>query len=166
MRYRELFRFRDVGQGHRFFHVTTKNRVKSIMTTGLEPRRHRRWRNQLGGMLGERGFIYLISDFTEAVRFAARQDYQHRVNKSKMETVILELQNVPTEGLVRDDHIEGQLAGHTWFKSPATIPPQDIVRVIPLTEDLSKQAIHGSTAEVPPDELATNPRTVSPTESQ
>ena len=164
MRYRELREFRDVGQGHRFFHVTTKNRVKSIMATGLEPRRHRRWRNQLGGMLGERGFIYLISDFTEAVRFAARQDYQHRVNKSKMETVILELQNVPSEGLVRDDHIEGQLAGHTWFKSPATIPPQDIVRVIPLTDQLRQQVIQG-TAEVPPDELA-SPKTVLPPETQ
>jgi hypothetical protein len=138
-----------VSAGQTFYHVTTKNRLKSIMATGLEPRRHRRWRNALGGMLGDRGFIYLISDFTEAVRFAARQDYQHRVNKSTMVTVILALRNIPTEGLVRDDHIEGQLAGHTWYKSPATIPPQDIVRVIPLTDELTKQAIVGSTAQEP-----------------
>lgn len=158
MRLHELIAPPEVVQGQKFYHVTTKNRVRSIMATGLEPRRHRRWRNQLGGMLGERGYIYLISDFTEAVRFAARQDYHHRVNKSKMETVILMLQNVPTEGLVRDDHIEGQLAGHTWFKSPATIPPQDIVKVIPLTEQLIKQAINGGTAKQPPDETEPDQR--------
>ena len=67
------------------------------------------------------------------------------------------LQNVPAEGLVRDDHIEGQLAGHTWFKSPATIPPQDIVRVIPLTPELTKQAIIGSTAEEPPEAAPETP---------
>ena len=151
--------------GQTFYHVTTKNRLKSIMATGLEPRRHRRWRNALGGMLGERGFIYLISDFKQALVFAARQDYQHRVQKSKMETVILVLRNVPTEGLVRDDHIEGQLAGHTWFKSPATIPPQDIVRVIPLTEDLAKQAVIDVPAQEPPEDVPASPRTASPTES-
>jgi hypothetical protein len=164
MRLHELIESQDVVQGQKFYHVTTKNRVRSIMATGLEPRRNRRWRNQLGGILGERGFIYLISDFTQAVRFAARQAYGFRLKKSKMETVILVLQNVPTEGLVRDDHIDGQLAGHTWFKSPATIPPQDIVRIIPLTPELTKQAVIGSTAEEPPadpaPETAANPSMV------
>ena len=161
MRLHELIESQAVVQGQKFYHVTTKNRVRSIMATGLEPRRHRRRRGQFGGTLGERGFIYLISNFTEAVRFAARQDDQHRLTKSKMETVILALQNVPTEGLVRDDQIEGQLAGHTWFKSPATIPPQDIVRVIPLTPELSKQAIGGTAEEPPADPVPEpNPSTV------
>lgn len=157
MRYSELFEAQEITEGHTFFHVTTQDRMKSIMASGLQPpkasRRHRRWRNSFGGLLGERDYIYLISDFTEAVRFAARMDYQHRVNnRSNAKIVILVLNNVPTEGLVRDDHIDGQLAGHTWYKSPANIPPQDIVRVIPLTLELKKQAIVGSNAQLPPEE--------------
>lgn len=160
MRFRELLE--DVQPGQTFYHVTTDNRLRSIMATGLEPRRHRRWHNQLGGILGDRGFIYLISDFTEAVRFAARWDYHMRVAKKRMQTVILVLRNVPSQGLERDDHIEGQLAGHTWFKSPATIPPQDIVRVIPLTPDLVKQAVHTGTNEVPTAEVPPEANPVEP----
>jgi len=148
MRFRELIE--EIQPGGTFYHVTTDNRLKSIMTTGLEPRRHRRWHNQLGGILGDRGVIYLISDFTEAVRFAARWDWQMRMHKKQMKTVILVLKNVPTAGLEPDNHIEGQLAGHTWYKSPAIIPPQDIVRVIPLTPELTKQVVAGGATE--PDE--------------
>ena len=161
MRLRELLE--DVPPGQTFYHVTTDNRVRSIMATGLEPRRHRRWHNQLGGILGDRGFIYLISDFTEAVRFAARWDYQMRLAKKRMQTVILVLRNVPSQGLERDDHIEAQLAGHTWYKSPATIPPDDIVRVIPLTPELTKQAVHGQSEERPPEEQPQTPLESVPT---
>ena len=133
------------------YHVTTDNRLKSIMATGLEPNRHRRWRNTFGAILGERGFIYLISDFTEAVRFAARQDYYHRLEKKRTKTIILCIQHVPAESLELDSHIEGQIAGNTWYKSTATIPPQDIVRVIPLTEELVKQVVSSNVAQ-PPEE--------------
>jgi len=139
------------------YHVTTNNRLKSIMTIGLEPGRHRRWKNSWGAKLGDRGFIYLMSDFTAAIRFAAKQDYYNRADGKRMKTVILCLQNVPSEGLQRDDNIEGQMAGNTWYKSPAVIPPQDIVRVIPLTPELTKQAVVGSTAELPQEEPQEEP---------
>lgn len=111
------------------------------MATGLEPGRHRRWKNSFGKTLGDRGFIYLISNPREAVRFAARQDYQHRVAKKKLKTVILCLQNVPNDKLVQDDHIESQMAGNTWYKLPAIIPPSDIVQVISLTPEMVKKVV-------------------------
>jgi hypothetical protein len=101
--------------------------------------------------LGDRGFIYLMSDLTSAVQFAAKQDYEHRATGKKVKSVILVLQNVPSEGLVHDDHIEGQLAGNTWYKSPATIPPEDIVRVIELTPEMIKQLVSGK-VEQPQDQ--------------
>ena len=145
MRYIELTESQPIGQT--FYHVTTNNRVKSIMADGLEPGRHRRWKNSFGATLGDRGFIYLISNFTEAVRFAARQDYQHRITKKAAKTVILCIQNVPTDKLVLDDHIESQFAGNTWFKLPDVIPPHDIVRVIPLSPELTKQLVNGGTVQ-------------------
>jgi hypothetical protein len=156
MRFCELLEAGPVGAT--FYHVTTDNRLKSIMRTGLDSTgRHRRWHNELGGILGERGFVYLISDFTQAVRFAAKFAYHLTIAKKKMKPVILVLQNIPTDKLVRDDHIEGQLAGHSWYKLPANIPPEDIVRVIPLTPELTKQAIQGSTAAEPEAESEPEP---------
>jgi hypothetical protein len=167
MRFCELLEAGPVGA--KFYHVTTDNRLKSIMRTGLDATgRHRRWHNEIGGILGERGFVYLISDFTQAVRFAAKFAYHLTIAKKKMKAVILVLQNVPTDKLVRDDNIEGQLAGHSWYKLPANISPEDIARVIPLTPELTKQAIHGSTAVEPETEDGAdenppaNPRMASP----
>jgi hypothetical protein len=136
-----------------FYHVTTDTRLKSIMTNGLEPGHRRRWKNVFGTKLvGDRGFIYLISNFTEAVRFAAKQDYEHRNEGKRSKTVILVVHNVPTKSLERDPNIEGQLASHSWFRSNATIKPTDLVRVIPLTDALVKQVIDGGTAALPDSE--------------
>jgi hypothetical protein len=143
MRYRELIETADTGAT--FYHVTTNTRLKAIQATGLEPGHHRRWKNAFGGHLGDRGFIYLISDYAQAVRWAAKQDYEFRTDGKATKVVILVLNNVPTEGLERDSNIEGQLSGHTWYRSRATIPPADIVRVIPLTDDMIKQLVGDQT---------------------
>lgn len=144
MRYCQLVESAPIGRY--FYHVTTSNRVKSIMKLGLETGRHRRWRNAFGAMQGERGYVYLISDYAQAVRFAAKQSWDYR--DSKMKPVILQLQNIPVESLVKDDHIDGGLYyGNTWYKLPAPIPPQDIVRVIPFTPEMMKQAVRANQAD-------------------
>lgn len=155
MRYCELFE--SVPTGRYFYHVTTNNRVKSIMKHGLETGRHRRWHNAFGAALqGERGFVYLISDYTQAVRFAAKQSWDYR--NSKMEPVILQVTNVPAEALVKDEHIDGQLYyRNTWYKLKAPIPPEDIVRVIPFTPEMMKQVVNDQKAEEPVDAESAEP---------
>jgi hypothetical protein len=141
------------------------------MASGLEPGHHRRWKSSFGATLGDRGYIYLISDFSQAVRWAAKQDYLYRADGKRTKTIILVLRNVPTEGLEHDTNIEGQLAGNTWYRVKAIIPPKDIVRVIPLTPELTKQVVNNGTAAVPPDETAVvaddpNARTAWPSETR
>src|ERR1044072_787479 len=149
MRYRELLE--SAGVSGPFYHVTTATRLKSIMNHGLEPGHRRRWKNSFGNkLLGDRGYVYLISNFTEAVKWAAKQDYEHRVENKRSKSVILVLHNIPTASIDRDPNIEGQLRGHSWFRSTAAIPSTDIVRAIPLTDALVKQVIDGGTA-APPD---------------
>lgn len=158
MRYSELVE--SAPPGRYFYHVTTSNRVKSIMKHGLETGRHRRWRNAFGAMQGERGYVYLISDYTQAVRFAAKQAYDYR--NSRMEPVILQLQNVPTDDLMPDDHVDsGLYYRNTWYKLRTPIPPEDIVRVIPFTPEMTKQAVQANQANQsipePVDEVPAEP---------
>src|SRR5690349_7637947 len=128
MRYRELLERAGGGVSGPFYHVTTDTRLKSIMTKGLEPGHRRRWKNTFGTKLvGDRGYIYLFSNFNEAVHFAAEKDYEHRNEGKHSKTVILVVHNVPTKSLERDPHITGQLHGHSWFRTPVTISPRDIV---------------------------------------
>src|SRR4051812_25391217 len=59
-----------------FYHVTTKNRLKAIQERGIEPNHNRRYRTGYGNQLGERGKIYLISDFPAAVRWAHKKEWE------------------------------------------------------------------------------------------
>jgi hypothetical protein len=147
MRFRDLLE--SAGVSGPFYHVTTDSRLKSIMTTGLEPGHHRRWKNAFGAKLGERGYLYLISNFTASVKWAAKQDYEYRTEGKKTKTVILVLHNIPTASVDRDPNIEGQLRGHSWFRSTATVAPTDIVRVIPLTAELVQQVVKSGTVAPP-----------------
>lgn len=150
MRYRELIESQG---GAVFYHVTTNTRLKSIMATGLQPTgHHRRWKNTFGRALGDRGYLYLISDFSQAVRWAAKQDYYYRAEGKATKVIILVLHNVPLDTIERDPNIEGQMAGNTWFRTRDAVPPADIVRVIPLTPEMIKQVVNGGTVEMPSEE--------------
>jgi hypothetical protein len=141
-----------------FFHVTTKRRINSIMQQGIEPTgRHRRWKNAVGGTLGNRGYIYLMSDFTAAVKWAAKMDYdlnpQRTDGKRSQHVVILCLRNVPEDQLEPDPNVEGQMQSPgKWFQMKGTIGPENIVKVIPLTDEMVKQAVyianHGGTIPI------------------
>ena len=123
-----------------YFHVTTQRRLKSIRHSGIEPNHNRRWKTGFGKALGDRGSIYLISDFTSAVRWAHKMEWEHYAGKTpeKSPYVIICVRENP-KNLQPDPHPEAGLYGHTWFQKAGSIPPEDILKVIPLTRALIKQ---------------------------
>jgi hypothetical protein len=158
MRYLELLEYEDgtqvptepnaaveaqpEGPTRDFFHVTTKHRLRSIEANGIVPNRNRRWKTAFGQALGERGKIYLMSDFTSAVRWAYKMQWEHFQGKknapSKSPYIILKVRENPAE-LEPDPHPENGLYGNSWFQKSGSIDPSNIVKVIPLTSDLTRQ---------------------------
>jgi hypothetical protein len=132
-----------------YFHVTTKHRLNSIQRDGIEPNHNRRWKTGFGKTLGERGNIYLMSDFTAAVRWAQKQEWEHFNGKTpdKSPYIIVCLRENP-KNLEPDPHPENGLYGHTWFQKQGSIAPEDIMKIIPLTRALIKQVISSSEAVV------------------
>jgi hypothetical protein len=130
-----------------YYHVTTKARLRSIQELGIEPNRNRRWRTGKGMQLGERGNIYLISDFTAAVRWGHKLQWEHFNGKipAKSPYVIICVRENP-KTLEPDPHPENGLYDHTWFQKAGSIEPKDIMKIIPLTADLVKQVTHGKDA--------------------
>ena len=149
MRYRELFE--QAPSEGLYFHVTTPRRVKKILQTGIEPNHNRRWNNLHGAKLGQRGFIYLISDFTAAVRWAANVQYKEgQSDRDHTPIDIICVRNVDPASLEPDPNLQGQLDYRgTWFRMKGTIGPENIVRIIPLTPELIKQVVNGGTASIP-----------------
>lgn len=130
-----------------FYHVTTKARMRSIQELGIKPNHNRRWKTGFGVQLGDRGKIYLMSDFTAAVRWAHKTQWEHFHGKTpaKSPYVIVCVREDPNN-LEPDPHPENGLYGHTWFQKTGTIEPQNIMKVIPLTPALVKQIVNGGTA--------------------
>ena len=126
-----------------YFHVTTKPRLKSIVLHGIEPGHKRRWHNMHGGKLGDTKYVYIISDFKEAARWASKVQWQLGAGK---EIIILCLKNVPGD-IEPDPSLEGALSHRgTWFQVGGTIPPQCIMKIIPLTTDLTRTVIASDTS--------------------
>ena len=162
MRYSELFEFDDITPAPAappvetpaakpaaeklstkvYFHVTTKHRLKSIEQNGIEPNHKRRWKTGFGRQLGERGNIYLISDFTAAVRWAYKQQWEHFGGKDPDPSpyIIICVRENP-KALTVDPHPDNGVYGNTFFQKKGTIAPEDIMKVIPLTKNLIKQVI-------------------------
>jgi hypothetical protein len=141
MRYRELFEQLQANQP--LFHVTTPRRVKLILQSGIEPNHHRRWKGLFGDKLGERGYIYLISDLTAAIRWAATLQ-QSGKNDTPIEIVCVG--NVDPAKLEPDPNPFGKLHyPGKWFQMQGSIKPKNILRVIPLTPELVQQVMDGGT---------------------
>lgn len=125
-----------------YFHVTTKHRLKAIQERGIEPNHPRRWKTGFGKQLGDRGNIYLMSDFAAAVHWAYKQQWEHYKGKEpdKSPYIIICVREDP-KTLEPDPHPENGLYGNTWFQKKGSITPEDILKVIPLTPALVKQTV-------------------------
>jgi hypothetical protein len=122
-----------------FFHVTFRTRTPKILQQGVVSGKRRNWNNAFGNKLGEKK-VYVFSDFTMAVRWAHKMEYEFE----KPTDILI----VKVGETTSDDHIEAQMNGKTWFKTD-DIPPENIVRVIPLTRELIKQVAQTGSAEIP-----------------
>jgi hypothetical protein len=120
-----------------YYHVTTKARLKSIEASGIEPGRKRRWKTGTGRQLGERGKIYLMSDFHAAVHWANKLQWERYNGKEPDPSpyIIICVRENP-KNLAPDPHPENGLYGKSWFEKDGKIDPENIMKIIPLTKEL------------------------------
>lgn len=124
-----------------YWHVTPHTRLKSIMQDGIRPSRRRQWKNYLGARLGQTGMVYMFTNFDSAIQFGAKLEWSLKMEKRRVTQVdILEVQtNAPTEN---DMNVEAQLDGvGKWVMTPSAIPPSQIIKVIPLTLQMTRDFI-------------------------
>lgn len=118
-----------------FYHVTLNSRLPSIRQTGLSGGKKRLWKNTHGAALGERGAIYLFSDASAAVRWAAKMEYEFGKPVS-----ILVLKDIPG-GIERDGGMQLHAQRGTTWKTLRPIPAECIHKIVPLTKDLIRKIV-------------------------
>lgn len=141
----------DEGTFH--YHVTTESRLKAIRREGLRTGRRAQWRDRSGRPQGDRGAIFVISDFGQAARWALKMEWDHGL-KGKIR--ILKLRGVGE--LAPDDHWQSGLYGHTWFKTRVPVPAEAIVAVYEITPEMTRQVVADGTADEPADASSETPR--------
>jgi hypothetical protein len=127
-----------------YFHCTFASRVKSILQQGLVTGKRRTWSNMFNRRQGRQDVIYMMSDFTAAVRWAFEMEYQF-----ERPTAII-MFSEDDDDVTPDPHIQAQLAGSgTWKMTQKSVPSNQILRVIPLTIDLKKEVGQTGKATLP-----------------
>lgn len=112
------------------FHVTSHDRLRSILAGGLDRKRRRRWNNMMGASLGDSRNLYFLRDFEQACRWAAHSEW----NFSKP-CVIIEL--LAPDGLVRD---EGMQPGFgSSVRCQADVGAERILAAYPLTDAMRRK---------------------------
>lgn len=109
-----------------YWHVTSVDRVAKIRREGLRTGRKRRWSNHFGARLGNG--IYFTSLFHSAIGWGAKMQYDFGLDGK-----IVLLKVTEPQGLVPDDDLASQMAGNTHWRTSVDVPPEHIVRVVPLT---------------------------------
>lgn len=123
-----------------FYHCTPHTRVASILRTGLGLGRRRQWKNVMGRTLGSVQHVYLFSDLDAAIQLAARLEWgMISLNRRSTQIDILEIHT--DAPVVPDPNLESQLRPGTWWMTDHEIPPDQIVKVIPLTLQMKRDFI-------------------------
>lgn len=127
-----------------YYHVTFASRVPKIKKQGLLVGRKRNWEQVFGDKQGSTKHLYLMTDFTPAVRWAFKMQWDF-----KRDIAIIVIDDFSGE-VMPDDHPENWIRGEgAWVMTAENIPPQYISRVIPLTNELSRQVAQTGRASLP-----------------
>jgi len=113
------------------------------MKNGITSGHKRNWNNRFGSKLGSTRLIYLFSDYTSAVRWAARMEWDFR-DQGNPEIVIIRIQF--TGYGRRDEHWEND---GSWWTTVDPIPPDQIIDVIPLTLEMKREVAQTDKATPP-----------------
>lgn len=118
-----------------YYHVTPSSRVPKILSNGIESGHKAQWNNAFGKKLGDRNKVYMFSDFTMAVRWA------HKMQFDMKKPISILVIDSPPGNIKNDNHVEAQMNGNSWYTTDETIPPSCIKNVYPLTLEMTRAVV-------------------------
>jgi hypothetical protein len=117
------------------YHVTHTKSIKNIQKKGLLPIQTSNWTEAKGQRLGG-GEVHTFTHFEDAVRWANKMDWAFNTELGSGKISIIKLKNSPGWEVDLNDPISQASNKGQWLKRPSAVPPTDIQRVIPFTNDL------------------------------
>lgn len=141
----EFMHFREAKKTSKeLYHVTRTATVPKILKRGILPLQTSNW---VKGPLGERygeGEIYAMENAEDAVRWAAKMDWDFNkgMGTGKISIVIFDPGDTEWEQDVADPMSQATAKGR-WLKHIGAIKPEQIKKAVPVDHELTKQVVQG-----------------------
>jgi len=119
----------------KFYHVTPVYNLESISLNGIEQDIKQAKTNMMGGRLSDVGYIYAFDNYYDAILWAARLGW----NNPNIEMAIIQYKD--DKPYKKDTHFESGSALGGWLKRKGTVRPHQIIDIIYLTDDMTKEAV-------------------------
>ena len=130
--------------GH-LYHATTQSAAGDIQKNGITPQKVGVWTGAVGQDLRDKGAIYAWDNFDDAGRWAFKTGYD-----TGQEAVVIVLKD--NGKWAADEHFQSNMGVGKGLKMKGSVPPEDILRVIPITPELTRalaQSLGGTPVEEP-----------------
>ncbi len=118
------------------YHVTRSKNLPAIMRGGLKPMMTSNWIKAGDKSRYGNGEVYAFENIKDAIKWAAKMEWEFYQNIGAGKIVILTLKNA---GEWKEDIVDGfdQAGSHgKWLKQMKAVPPEDIIKVTVVTRDV------------------------------
>jgi len=130
------------GTGRTLYHVTLTSRVEAIQEKGLLPMQTSNWIQAGSGQRYGAGEVYAFESKKDAIRWAARWDWQLNKATGTGDVSILEVDSDPDDWQVDENDPLSQAGGEgRWFKRMARIPPEFIGKPSKVTAEAIRSIV-------------------------
>lgn len=120
----------------RLYHVTPTSRVRSIKHHGIRHSMPSNWVKQGNGEPYGKGFIFAFEDWTDALRWAGRMDWElHQATGTGNISIVTLRSTAPWDLDDADPLSQGGRKGR-WLKSRWPVPNADIIKAERVTTDM------------------------------
>ena len=130
--------------GQTLYHVTRTEKVPKIKAKGILPLQTSNWTKGEGGERYGEGEIYAFDNLQDAVRWAAKMDwdFNQQMGSGKISIVEFDSGNLKWE-IDENDPISQATAKGNWLKAHGSVKPAQIKKAVPVTIDMTRAVVQG-----------------------
>ncbi len=125
-----------------YYHVTLTDRVPDIQKRGLAPMQSSNWSVSGTGERYGQGEVFAFENKFDAIRWASKMDWDlNQTMGSGNISIVTFRPNGEEWEIDTADPLSQASAEGRWLKRMSAVPPEDILNVEPLTQDMTRALV-------------------------
>jgi len=131
----------DEANNQFLYHVTDNKAVLFIDKNGIVPKKVSNWVKAGGGNFGKGNEVFAFEDASDAIRWAARMDWEFNKDTGSGKIVIVKIRKTGNWTEDTNDLLSHLGSRGKWLKKVGKVDRSDIVSITPVTSEMVKQMV-------------------------